>query len=154
MTAQPPAADFLMAFCSELGVNGDWLLTGRGPMKASDVKYHALSEARAADLLGAMAGSVETLIDRVDRMEKYVQTLETPWLRVEVVASAGDADLRETLGARLKDLGGTVRELRREAPSLEAMFVRLTAGEIGSNQEPVAASSPAPRVPTPVEVAV
>lgn len=77
MTTQAPAAEFLGLFCSSLGINGDWLLTGRGPMKSSDVQYHALGEARAGDLLGAMAGSIEVLIDRVDRTEKYVQTLET-----------------------------------------------------------------------------
>lgn len=77
MTTQAPAAEFLGLFCSSLGINGDWLLTGRGPMKTSDVQYHALGEARAGDLLGAMAGSIEVLIDRVDRTEKFVQTLET-----------------------------------------------------------------------------
>ncbi len=77
MTTHAPAAEFLGLFCSSLGINGDWLLTGRGPMKTSDVQCHALGEARAGDLLGAMAGSIEVLIDRVDRTEKFVQTLET-----------------------------------------------------------------------------
>jgi len=99
MTTQAPAAEFLSAFCSALGVNGDWLLTGRGPMKASDVKHHALGEARAGDLLGAMAGSIEVLIDRVDRTEKYVQTLET---RVRGGGGTGGhnglADIQQALG--------------------------------------------------------
>lgn len=89
MSGQAPSVEFLSAFCCALDINGDWLLTGRGPMKAVDVKHHALGEARAADLLGAMAGSIETLIDRVDRMEKYVQTLET---RVRAGAAAGVLD--------------------------------------------------------------
>ena len=89
MAGQAPSVDFLCAFCKALDINGDWLLTGRGPMKNVDVKHHALGEARAADLLGAMAGSIETLIDRVDRMQKYVQTLET---RVRAGAAAGVID--------------------------------------------------------------
>ena len=89
MSGQAPSVEFLSAFCRALEHNGDWLLTGRGPMKAVDVKHHALGEARAADLLGAMAGSIETLIDRVDRMEKYVQTLET---RVRAGAATGVLD--------------------------------------------------------------
>lgn len=76
MTGQAPSVDFLTAICTALGVNGDWLLTGRGPMKSADVQPNALRQASAPDLISAMASTVERLIDRVDRLEVFVQTVE------------------------------------------------------------------------------
>lgn len=76
MQGQSPGADFLAALCAALGISGDWLLTGRGPMKLDEQRAHALRDATAGDLLAAMAGTIERLADRIDRLETYVQTLE------------------------------------------------------------------------------
>lgn len=77
MQGQPPAVEFLAAVCRAFGVSGDWLLMGRGPMRAKDVRPSALAESSAGELFTAVAGNVEGLIGRVERLERYVQTLET-----------------------------------------------------------------------------
>lgn len=77
MQGQSPSVEFLAALASALEVNGEWLLCGRGPMRRGDVKSHALREASGPELLGAMATAVERLTMRVERLEVYVQTLET-----------------------------------------------------------------------------
>lgn len=77
MQGHAPSADFLATMCRGLGINGDWLLTGRGPMKNADLRSQALQEADASELLNAMANTIETLIDRVERLELFIQTMES-----------------------------------------------------------------------------
>jgi hypothetical protein len=77
MQGQAPSAEFLSAFCQQLGINGEWMLTGRGPMKAVEVRADALTRANPSELLGALAGTVERLSQRVELIELYTQTLET-----------------------------------------------------------------------------
>lgn len=77
MLGQSPSVEFVSSLCASLGINGHWVLTGRGPIRASDIRSDALSSSTPADLLSAIAGALERLSDRVDRIEKYVQTLET-----------------------------------------------------------------------------
>lgn len=100
MHGAAPSTEFLAAVCVRLGINGEWLLTGRGPMKAKDVRGRALDEATAHELLHAMANTIEMLIARVDRLEVFVHTLETR-LRVsgEAVAPALDEAYPTTNGA-------------------------------------------------------
>ena len=76
MQGQAPSVEFLSALCGALAINGEWLLTGRGPMRVADVRKAALRDAEASELLAAMARTIETLIDRVDRLELLVQMLE------------------------------------------------------------------------------
>ena len=54
-------------------------------------------------------------------------SLEGRWRRVTVTAADGSADLREPIAKALAEGGGTVRELHREAPTLEQLFMRLVA---------------------------
>lgn len=77
MQGQAPAVEFVAAFAHAMGLNIDWLLTGRGPMKAADVKAHTLGEANASELLTAMANTIEDLITRVERLELFLNTLES-----------------------------------------------------------------------------
>lgn len=86
MHGQSPSIEFVAALAGALGLSGDWILTGRGPMKIEDAKAHHLQQSTAGDLLGAMAGNLERLIDRVDRLEQYTQVLETR-LRATPLAS-------------------------------------------------------------------
>jgi transcriptional regulator with XRE-family HTH domain len=72
-----PSVEFLQSLCKAFGVSGEWLLTGKGPMKAADIRGSALREADAGELLSALASSVETLISRVDRLELFLQSMET-----------------------------------------------------------------------------
>lgn len=76
MQGQSPSVEFLTALCAALAINGEWLLTGRGPMRLADVRKSALRDAEASELLAAMAQTIETLIDRVDRLETLLQMLE------------------------------------------------------------------------------
>lgn len=86
MQGQAPSVEFLAALCSVYDVNAQWLLTGRGPIRQSDSRAHALREANPAELLSAIAEALERLTDRVDRIELFVQTMET---RVRARAAGG-----------------------------------------------------------------
>lgn len=77
MNGQSPSVEFLEAVCRGMGINGQWLLTGRGPKRAEHIRQHALGEANASELLNAMARTLEKLTERVDRLEVFMQTLET-----------------------------------------------------------------------------
>jgi len=76
MQGQAPSVEFLAAICLTLGVSEQWLISGRGPMKASQLKSHALKEATPSELLAAMASTIERLSDRIDRLELFVSSLE------------------------------------------------------------------------------
>lgn len=77
MQGQAPSVEFVAALCRVFGISADWLLTGRGPMKVADLKGHVLGESSAGELFTAVADNLERLLARVDRLERYVQTLET-----------------------------------------------------------------------------
>lgn len=85
---QPPSVDFVMGLCKSQGVNPTWLLTGEGPMRASEVKSFALRDANAHELLAAVAFTLERLAERVGRLEVFLQTMET---RLRARLPAGDA---------------------------------------------------------------
>lgn len=77
LQGQSPSVEFLSALCAALGINADWLLTGRGPVKVEEVRAHALRQAKPSELHAAMASTISVLVERVDRLETYCQTLET-----------------------------------------------------------------------------
>jgi ABC-2 type transport system ATP-binding protein len=54
--------------------------------------------------------------------------IEDGWFRVTVTPDPGAEDLRELIARTLARGGHAVRELRRESPTLEQMFMRITAG--------------------------
>lgn len=74
---QSPGVDFIAQLATALELSSEWLLTGHGPMKVQDLKAHALASADTSELLQAMSNTIARLIDRVERVETYVQTLET-----------------------------------------------------------------------------
>ncbi len=76
MLGQAPSVEFLSAFSAALQVNGEWLLTGRGPTQRGDIRAHALREANPSELLSAVAATLERLMDRVERLELFLHTLE------------------------------------------------------------------------------
>jgi hypothetical protein len=86
MQGQAPSVEFLASLCNALAINADWLLTGRGPQRADQVRAFALRQANPTELHAAMASTISTLVDRVDRLETYCQTLET---RVRGAAAGG-----------------------------------------------------------------
>ncbi|MEQ8317372.1 MAG: hypothetical protein RIE77_07280 [Phycisphaerales bacterium] len=72
-----PSVDFVSRLSESLGLNINWVLTGRGPMRQAQVKPHVLREANATDLLTHVALAIERLESRMDRLERYTQVLET-----------------------------------------------------------------------------
>lgn len=122
MNGQAPSADFLAAVCNEYGVSGQWLLTGDGPERASDLKAHALEQANTPELFNAMANTLDTLAQRIERLEVFVQTLEAG-LRGRKASPAcnGDTDGRaESDAGRANgqcEPGSAPRRARRIASS-------------------------------------
>ncbi|MCC6677709.1 MAG: hypothetical protein IT436_11240 [Phycisphaerales bacterium] len=113
MQGQAPGADFLAALCAALSISGDWLLTGRGPMKLDEQRAHALRDATAGDLLAAMAGTIERLSERIDRLETYVQTLE---VRIRSAAApAGEPHLNHLNSAQEPGHGSSNGQLATAA---------------------------------------
>ncbi len=60
------------------------------------------------------------------------------WLRL-LVTPAGGADPREALHTVVAQRGWRLREMRRETPSLEELYVRITAGEAAATADRTAA---------------
>lgn len=87
LAGQAPSVEFVSALCAALQVNGEWLLTGRGPMRREAIKATALKDSSAAELLTALSAAMEKLTARVERLELFVNTMETR-LRVRA-AQAG-----------------------------------------------------------------
>jgi transcriptional regulator with XRE-family HTH domain len=88
MQGQSPSVEFLAALCDALKINGEWLLCGRGPMKADDVKAHALRNASGGELLQALVTAIEKLTERMDRVEVFTQLLDTRMRGRENLAAA------------------------------------------------------------------
>lgn len=85
MQGGSPSAEYLSGLCSALNINGEWLLTGQGPVHEAEIRAHALREANPSELLSAIAATLERLIERVERLEVFLQTME---LRLRVAAGA------------------------------------------------------------------
>lgn len=49
------------------------------------------------------------------------------WKRLTITAADGAGDLRESIATELSKVGGHLRELTREAPTLEHLFVQMSA---------------------------
>lgn len=96
MGGQSPSAEFLIRLCQRKGINGQWLLTGQGAMRASEIRAATLREAGPGELMSAVAVALETLRERVDRLERFVHTQE---VRLRVAA-------QEARGAHGADGGG------------------------------------------------
>lgn len=77
MQGAVPNVEFLSAFATALEVSIEWLLNGTGTMRQREVRGYVLREASVTELLNAMAATIEKLISRVERIEVYIQTLET-----------------------------------------------------------------------------
>lgn len=77
LSGHAPSVDFVSRLSDSLGLNINWVLTGRGPMRQAEIKPHVLREANATDLLTHVALAIERLESRMERLERYTQVLET-----------------------------------------------------------------------------
>ncbi len=75
-------------------------------------------ETKAASARKALSG-----ISGVTNVEAKI--LDDGWHRLTIVAHANSPDLRETISETLAKCGGTAREIRRNTPSLEQLFMRI-----------------------------
>ena len=69
------------------------------------------------------AQSALAAVPGVDRVERTGR--DGTWQRFTVTADNGEQDLREEIARALARTGGSVRELHREAPTLERLFMRI-----------------------------
>jgi len=96
MQGQAPSVEFVTTLCDALGLNYEWLLTGKGPMKRAEVRTHALQQANPTELLTAVAGSLEKVGDRLERLEIFVESLEAR-IRTELAALSSTGKARRKL---------------------------------------------------------
>lgn len=76
LSGHAPSVDFVSRLAQAAGLNLNWILSGRGPMRLAQIKPQALKEANATDLLTHVALAIENLESKVDRLERYTQVLE------------------------------------------------------------------------------
>lgn len=78
---------------------------------------------------------------RIDGVQNaVVRRIDDTWREVTITPEQSAGDLRPMIAAALRDGQQDVlaRELRREAPSLERIFIRLTQGDLTRRQQEVA----------------
>lgn len=121
MQGGTPSPEFLSEVCRVLSISGDWLLTGRGAMKVEEIQAQALRDATAVDLLAGLTGSMQVLIERIERLEVFVQTLDTrtrqPGGRRLAPSASHDTGQGEKLGADGSPAAGRIgRALAERSP--------------------------------------
>lgn len=122
LQGQAPNIEFIAALCEKLGLNANWLLTGYGPMKAKDQRAHALREANPAELLSAIADALEQLTARVDRIEVYMQQLESIVRGRQRSSSPGES--------AQADRDGRARQDQSDADDAGRLKARVVAGAL------------------------
>lgn len=76
MQGHAPSAVFLSRLCESLGISGEWLLTGHGPMKSTDICMAALRRAGVKELLQALSATITNQDDRINQLTLAVQQLQ------------------------------------------------------------------------------
>lgn len=127
-----PPVRVVAALCSELGVNGDWLLLGEGPKFSANVTRKALREASPAEILAALTDQCGARIDQLTIVERAAVLAEQSGM------SAGEI---QALLLHVSQIGETLRNIaaaaRREpAPALPQRLHarRLDTGLIGAEE--------------------
>lgn len=113
LTGHAPSVDFLQSLCDHYRVNAHWLLTGHGPMYARDARAHALTHANPTELMGAIARALESMTERLDRLEAFVQTQEA---RLKAAAARTGRDAHH--GQEHTRLKATARPARPRSGSV------------------------------------
>jgi len=68
--------------------------------------------------------------------EVRARRLDDGWTRATIRAESPKRDLREAISGHVTKDGGSIRELTRETPSLEQLFIRLISGEASPRPRP------------------
>lgn len=77
MQGQAPSIEFVSRLCGAMKLNPEWMLLGKGPQKAADLRVETLRGADPSELLAAIAKTLEELTERVTNVERFVQSLDT-----------------------------------------------------------------------------
>jgi ABC-2 type transport system ATP-binding protein len=106
------------------------IMIARGRVRAQgsidDLRAQAQRVARY--VIEADAHSAEQALREVRGIKDVQsQALDGKWRRIIATAAEGEGDMRERLAGLLRSTGCGVRELHREAPSLEHLFVSMIA---------------------------
>lgn len=132
MSGQAPSVEFLSALVGAYSVNADWLLTGRGPRDRSEVRSEVLAQADPNELMSAIACRMEDMCDRIDRIEIFVQTMET---RLRTAATPTDAG--PVASIQINPALQTTRD-DKGAPN-DVTFTANTASATKTTDDPAAA---------------
>jgi len=136
MQGQSPSAPFLAQVCAAFGICGEWLLTGKGPMRTDEMRQHALKDADASELLGAIAANLTDLCQRMERLEHYVQGMDT---RIRASSRPIDTDERDasptitqsnSLPNAQQPEPGSVASIREPSPERGALRPDKAVGRI------------------------
>jgi ABC-2 type transport system ATP-binding protein len=104
------------------------IMLARGRVRAAGT-IDALREAAAGEaryIVECDAGDAPEALAGLGGVGDVQSTkLDGGWVRATVRARNGAGDLREAIARAVTGRGGALRELRREAPTLERLFVRL-----------------------------
>jgi hypothetical protein len=114
MRGQAPSIEFIAGLCDATGTNAHWLLTGQGAARGEDARLDALKRADAGELLSAVATTIERTVDRLDRLERYVQTIETR-LRAKLDEEDDDAE-DEAAAQRAERVGAIADAVSERSP--------------------------------------
>jgi hypothetical protein len=128
MQGHAPSADFLSRICEVYDINAHWLMTGVGPMRQSESTVHVLRDASPSELLSAVADTLEKLLERVDRLEVFVQTLEAR-LRVHTDDDSPAPDASFTTGIDTSDQQAADNQPQDDARRARAKRVAGTAAQ-------------------------
>lgn len=116
------------------------LVAGLAPEAPYIVEVDALpfgGAAKAAESLQRIAGAAGA------KLETGPDT-NGKWARVIVTPAAGTADLREPIARTALAAGATIRELHRQAATLEQLFLRVVEGDQGGAGVPPASAEARP----------
>ena len=127
LQGQSPSVEFISAMCGALGINGQWVLTGEGAMRVADATTHALQHADPGEILAAIAGTLDRLGERIDRLELFVQRLE---VRVRGQKQPVDTDQpgKESDGQEIIDRGN---EAASRAGSIGRALAERPRSDVG-----------------------
>ena len=114
----------------ELTCDGIIMMSGGRVQEQSSITDLRRGAARGCQYIvetdAAEAGRAIEGLPSIESVE--TTSLGDAWYRLTITPVANAGDRREVISRTLKQQGAAVRELKREAPTLEQLFVQLTEG--------------------------
>lgn len=126
----------------------DVVVIARGSVRAQgtidDLKSG--SDAAARYIIEADSPALQSIFEQLDGVtDVSMSRVDDRWQRYELVSRESAPDLREMIAARMAAESIMIREIRREVPSLEQIFIRLTSDVGNASSSELAALPSAAR---------